>query len=197
MIISIFSSTSTLWMDHYLNIGLLESLSIVCQFYIENRESECLVWRALIMISLACRSKKTAIWFGFQLSYSAHKLGSSCLSFTKIQQQNEVASVCWLSESKSEFIQSLSPERWLWDLSVPRQAKSRMVAQVLSLNTSDWIFLIKKLNISLISKQVHIIQVVPVLIGTRTGLRGTWRRWKRTNLCQSQNFLFSKLFLSP
>ena len=30
--------------DHYLNIVLPESSSIVCQIHIENRESECLVW---------------------------------------------------------------------------------------------------------------------------------------------------------
>ena len=34
----------------------------------------------------------------------------------------------------------------------------------------------EKLSISFISKQVHIIQMGPVLIGTRTGLRGTSRR---------------------
>ena len=52
-------------LDHYLNICLPESLSIVCQMHIEKRESDVWFgWYSQWLVRLA--NIQTAIWFGFQ-----------------------------------------------------------------------------------------------------------------------------------
>ena len=50
-------------MDHYLNIVLPESSSIVFQIHIENRESECLVWLNLMDGKSFCRNFLDLVWF--------------------------------------------------------------------------------------------------------------------------------------
>ena len=75
-------------MDHYLNIGLLELWSIVvCQIHIENRESD--VWFGWYSQWLARLANiQTAIWFGFQRTYYADKLGCPCNSSPIISMMN-------------------------------------------------------------------------------------------------------------